>query len=230
MTITLSDNELQYLTLYLKEHSCSFFIKYDNKKVEILESDGGRLTELLGEELINHFDKDYNPTETGVIIESIIDKLYLNNNFSYRPVSFLNKVITTESKEIIIVVNESITNTTDLIFKISNATQCPCIINDLHGLKECLCDLCWLREPRIKIIHFALPAINKIDLLSYIAVMEQVESYWYKDKLDRKICGDDTNKVVSSIFVDELLEPVSAIVDQLSKLRGKVDIGSKRGV
>jgi len=83
MLIKLSAQEFEYLSLWLLKHNQDLFKKLENGKFAPLSFE-------LGEELISDirdwvgkrlmevgFDKDYNPTSEGLLLENMIDRLYI---------------------------------------------------------------------------------------------------------------------------------------------------------
>lgn len=82
MLIHLTQVEYCYLMEFLKSRDINFDIRIKNKKedeviVNINDDVGCMIWEMLIDEVCYHFDINYEPTETGKLIESLIDKLYI---------------------------------------------------------------------------------------------------------------------------------------------------------
>lgn len=77
ITIRLTKEESSFLNLFLHEKGFRDVIwGKEETPTLIMDSDlANDVRNYLGEELPNHFDSMYNITQTGSLIESIIDKL-----------------------------------------------------------------------------------------------------------------------------------------------------------
>ena len=78
MRIQLSRLEFNYLNFFLTNANISHGFKSQQSLsiIDIDEDEAVIIRQLLMEELIYHLDYQYEPTETGIIIESLIDKLF----------------------------------------------------------------------------------------------------------------------------------------------------------
>ena len=84
MSLLLSENEFDFLCIFYEQKtglSISDYVKTTNlgrNAVEVVIDDdlAVQIREMLGDEVALHFNEQYNPTETGIIIERLIDKLY----------------------------------------------------------------------------------------------------------------------------------------------------------
>ena len=78
MRIQLSRLEFDYLNFFLTNANIPHGFKSQQPLsiIDIDEDEAVIIRQLLMEELIYHLDYQYEPTETGIIIESLIDKLF----------------------------------------------------------------------------------------------------------------------------------------------------------
>ncbi len=80
MKIFLNEAEYQFLKEFVTEKNIQdiSFPEGNELYVDLDIPLADLLWNSLIDEVVFHFDEDYNPTDTGIIIESIIDKLYDN--------------------------------------------------------------------------------------------------------------------------------------------------------
>lgn len=77
MILELSNEEMRFLKQYLISNNYSAFEYEIHSDIIIIQDNMAvNLQESLIEEMHNHFDKQYNVTPIGIIIESLIDKIY----------------------------------------------------------------------------------------------------------------------------------------------------------
>lgn len=78
MEILLTNEEYDFLVTFLSNKNIPKSIFEDGAipKIIIDEDRALEIREWLGDEIIYHFDADYNVTETGRVIESLIDKFF----------------------------------------------------------------------------------------------------------------------------------------------------------
>ncbi len=213
MTISLTEAEYRYLHSFIQENGCNQSIAIKSIDIIIDEAEGAQLTDQLTSDLPNHFSNDYEPTETGTIIESIIDKLYLNNSFTYRTKESLFQLCEEKSRHIIIQIDSNINDKRRIINIFSRALGCTSTPTDWADLQTCLCDLAWNNRPSVLIIHFGLPLLNKNDLQMYIEMLEYVERFWYHHQHENQNGGGFDYYGVHTFFIDELQQRVSSIID-----------------
>ncbi len=76
--IILTEKEYEFLQHFLLKNNFPIeILKAGEPPKLVLDSDDMslNLVDLLGDEVVLHFDSEYEPTETGWVIESLIDKI-----------------------------------------------------------------------------------------------------------------------------------------------------------
>ena len=81
MIVQLSNKEYDYLDHFLNQKQIWPMFQIlrfgvESIDIQIDEDKAGDLWQYLVEEVIYHLDSDYEPTETGKIIEALIDKFF----------------------------------------------------------------------------------------------------------------------------------------------------------
>lgn len=79
MKIHLSSDEKSFLYSFLVDNKVptQLYIITGNDLM-LSETTANDIRELLSDNLARYFDRNYNPTATALIIESLIDKLFIN--------------------------------------------------------------------------------------------------------------------------------------------------------
>ncbi|MBI3139947.1 MAG: barstar family protein [Sphingobacteriales bacterium] len=82
------------------------------------------------------------------------------------------------------VLSNKIESKSDLLLEISRGLNFPNYFgNNWDALEECLCDLSWITEKSICIIHRALPRLKEDELEIYLSILGDLKNVWHSDNL-----------------------------------------------
>lgn len=77
-----------------------------------------------------------------------------------------------------ILIDDSLQSERDVIERIEQALDSPYDKDNWDGFNDVLCDLQWLKESQVVLIHKSLPHLTSRDLRIYLEILESVSSLW----------------------------------------------------
>ena len=96
--------------------------------------------------------------------------IYLSNSELFR--------LANQASKSIIVIDKSIIGKKEIISRISRGINSPYPEDNWDGFEESLCDLSWILNDTVRIIHQELPIMEDSDLKTYVSVLKTAVDSW----------------------------------------------------